>query len=207
MCIDQSACGSCYAFSAVASLESALYRTTGEQTLLAEQEMLDCGWEAPGSNTGCFGGDQDRALTWALNRGGMASLDDYPYRGINDFCRRDVQKVPIKGKIVFVKGGETALQAALLSQGPMAVSVDAESDSFRFYAGGVYDNPECATASEDLSHAVIASGYGVDSETNTPYWLVKNMWSPYWGENGYIRIARGPSDCGIATQPMYIDTT
>lgn len=203
---DQAACGSCWAFSTIASLESAVYRTTRKQTLLSEQEMIDCGWEAPGLNTGCFGGEQDRAFAWALQRGGMAPQADYPYKGVNDFCRHNVTRVPINGRMVMVKGGEDSLKAALLKQGPMAVSVDAGSDGFRFYAGGLYDNPECATDSADLTHAVIASGYGVDAESGIGYWLVKNMWSTHWGEGGYIRIARGPGkkDCGIATQPIYV---
>jgi cathepsin L len=217
---DQAACGSCWAFSSAAALEAAVYRTTGTQTLLSEQEMMDCGWEAPGLNTGCMGGEQDTALEWALQRGGVAALADYPYKGVNDFCRSStgsttkdnnnsnapINRVPIKGKLVFVQGGEQALQAALLSQGPMAVSIDAEADDFRFYAGGVYYNPDCATEAADLNHAVIASGYGIDQESGTPVWLVKNIWSTYWGEEGYIRIAREPNDCGIATEPIYIAT-
>ena len=198
---------SCWAFSSAAALEAAVYRTTGTQTLLSEQEMMDCGWESPGLNTGCMGGEQDTALLWALQRGGVAKLEEYPYKGVNDFCRSGhSNRVPVKGKLVVLKGGEPALQAALLSQGPMAVSVDAESDAFRFYAGGVYFDPDCATAAADLNHAVIVSGYGIDEESGTPVWLVKNIWSKYWGEEGYIRIAREPNDCGIATQPMYIAT-
>jgi hypothetical protein len=211
---DQAACGSCWAFSSSAALEAAVYRTTGTQTLVSEQEMMDCGWEPPGSNTGCMGGDQHSAILWALQRGGVAALADYPYRGVNDFCRSsggggNFNKVPIKGKLVVVKGGEQSLQAALISQGPMAVSVDAESDDFRFYAGGVYYNPDCATAAADLNHAVVVSGYGIADEESgpTPFWLVKNIWSKYWGEDGYIRIAREPNDCGIATEPMYVSTS
>ena len=202
---DQAACGSCWAFSSVASLESAVYRTTGRQQLLSEQAMIDCGWEQPGRNTGCFGGDQDRAIAWALRRGGLPALADYPYRGVNDYCRGDVPKVPLPGgTLVGLEGGEDVLKAALLAKGPMAVSVDADGDDFRFYAGGVYANPDCATAAEDLNHAVVAAGYGV-AQDGTPYWLVKNMWSPYWGEEGYIRIARAPNDCGISAQPMYVE--
>jgi cathepsin L len=181
--------------------------------------MMDCGWESPGLNTGCMGGDQDSALIWALQRGGLAALHDYPYKGVNDFCQSSSttenssniivntpRRVPINGRLVVVEGGERSLQAALLFQGPMAVSVDAESDDFRFYAGGVYSNPDCATSAADLNHAVIVSGYSTDEESGTPVWLVKNIWSKYWGEEGYIRIAREPNDCGIATEPMYIAT-
>ena len=33
----------------------------------------------------------------------------------------------------------------------------------------------------------------------------RNTWSANWGEDGYIRIARQPADCGIATEPIYVD--
>ncbi len=56
----------------------------------------------------------------------------------------------------------------------------------------------------DLSHAVLVSGYGTTDE-GQDYWLVKNTWSALWGDKGYIRIARNPHDCGIATQPMYVE--
>ena len=64
--------------------------------------------------------------------------------------------------------------------------------------------PRCETELDKLDHAVIVSGYGT-SEEGQDYWLVKNTWSTHWGEEGYIRIARQPDDCGIATQPIYID--
>jgi cathepsin L len=206
---DQAACGSCWAFSAVAPLESALYRTSGRRQLLSEQQLVDCAWGAPASASGCFGGEQPGALEWALARGGLAPAAAYPYRGVNDFCHQDAPKVPLRGRVVAVRGGEAGLQAALLAKGPMAVSMDAEADEFRFYAGGVYSNPSCATAAGDLNHAVVVSGYGAAAAEGggpaVPYWLVKNMWSTWWGEEGYIRIARKGNDCGVATQPLYVE--
>lgn len=60
------------------------------------------------------------------------------------------------------------------------------------------------TCHADLDHAVLVSGYGTTEEGHD-YWLVKNTWSSLWGDKGYIKIARGPKDCGIKTQPMYVD--
>lgn len=56
----------------------------------------------------------------------------------------------------------------------------------------------------DLDHAVLVSGYGTTDE-GQEFWLVKNTWSAYWGDKGYIKIARHPQDCGIATQPMFVE--
>lgn len=47
------------------------------------------------------------------------------------------------------------------------------------------------------------SGYG--SEGGTDYWLVRNSWSSYWGEGGYIKVARSPNDCGITSLPIYVE--
>ena len=30
---------------------------------------------------------------------------------------------------------------------------------------------------------------------------VRNSWSHFWGDDGYIKIVRGKHDCGIATDP------
>jgi C1A family cysteine protease len=33
-------------------------------------------------------------------------------------------------------------------------------------------------------------GYGTDEETGLDYWLIRNSWGPYWGEEGFIRLRR-----------------
>lgn len=103
-----------------------------------------------------------------------------------------------------VTGGEDDLKEALFTKGPMTVSVDAGPESFRFYSSGIYSNKACHSKLSRLDHAVMVSGYGT-TDDGKDYWIVKNVWSPYWGEKGYIRIARNPQDCGIATQPIYMD--
>jgi len=30
-------------------------------------------------------------------------------------------------------------------------------------------------------------GFGIDRASNKRYWLVKNSWDTWWGENGYAR--------------------
>jgi len=50
-----------------------------------------------------------------------------------------------QGTVTRVKGFEDGLKEALLTKGPMTVSVDAGAESFRFYKRGIYNNTACHT--------------------------------------------------------------
>ena len=47
-----------------------------------------------------------------------------------------------------------------------------------------------------MNHAVLVVGYG--TERGQDYWLIKNSWGSNWGLNGYIKLARGSNQCGLA---------
>lgn len=50
-----------------------------------------------------------------------------------------------------------------------------------------------------IDHGVLLVGYGTDQGQD--YWLVRNSWSPQWGEDGYIRLTR-QSLCGVDSSPL-----
>ena len=41
------------------------------------------------------------------------------------------------------------------------------------------------------------------TENGKDYWIIKNSWSTWWGDEGYIKIARKGNICGVATSPSY----
>merc|ERR1712126_515518 len=82
---------------------------------------------------------------------------------------------------------------------PVSTSIDATYLSD--YNGGIYDDWRCCDANTDpnciynLNHAVTVIGYG--TQGGVDYWLVKNSWGSWWGDNGFFKIKRGWGHCGV----------
>lgn len=51
---------------------------------------------------------------------------------------------------------------------------------------------------DDLDHEVLAVGYGTDQQ-GVNYWIVKNSWSTWWGNQGYFNLKIDGNVCGAAT--------
>jgi len=196
---DQGDCGSCWAFSAVAAMESS--NALKDKTLadLSEQQVVDC---SKSGNAGCDGGDPRAAYDDIIKESGLESEKSYPYKGKDGRCSFSKSKVDKDGLIKSYnnvkKGSEDQLMDAVGTTGPASICVDVE-DAFMFYDSGILKDKECRSGWNDLNHCVLAAGYG--SENGKDYWLVKNSWGADWGEEGYIRMARNNKNmCGIATE-------
>jgi cathepsin L len=177
-----SSCGSCYAFAAIAALESQYYVKTGKLLKLSEQEIVDC------ASFGCNGGALSHVYDYIL-KNGISTAEDYPYTSKKGKCRRDEvarSEVKIYGFAKFFIREQVKQTVAQL--GPVVASVYASPKHFKFYAEGIHNNPE--VFEESIDHAVVIVGYGTDKETGLDYWIIRNSWSEDWGDNGYIKISR-----------------
>jgi len=209
---DQNPCGTCWAFSAVATMESAHFKKTGNLVSLSEQNLVQC--SDPVDSKGhhykhnCYdGGDQADGINYGIKYG-VDTEESYPYNAalLNStdakclFKKSDVGATFSDIKFVPPKS-EAALQKAVADVGTIAVAIDASQESFEFYFDGVYKDVKCS--SENLDHAVAVVGYGT-TEDGEDYWLVKNSWGTWWGDEGYVKIARNKGNmCGIATYGLY----
>lgn len=66
------------------------------------------------------------------------------------------------------------------------MAVSANNNFFMSYSDGILSNPGCTGS---IDHAVNMVGWGHDSDSGKDYWIIRNSWGTYWGENGYMRIA------------------
>ncbi|XP_060653849.1 procathepsin L-like [Drosophila nasuta] len=197
---DQGRCGSCWAFSAVGSLESHYFIQKGKSVSLSEQNLVDCSRGYPYNNNGCSGGLPINALNYVKDNGGIDTESSYPYEGRNDYChfKRNNIGAEVSAVVKVESGNEEALVSAVANKGPISVGVDASL--FHLYEGGVFNEPLCT---QQLNHGVVVIGYGTDPDEGD-YWLVRNSWGENWGEKGYIRMARNRNNqCGIALYPVY----
>jgi len=184
---DQGQCGSCWAFSAVASAESAKFLSTGVIGNFSEQQLVSCDY----NDSGCNGGLMDTAFEYFIGAG-ICTESSYPYTsgsGSSGSCQSSsCTKDSFTISNYVDVSGTSNLQSACNSR-PVSVAVDA--NNWSYYSSGIFSN--CGSS---LDHGVLLAGY------NSSYWLIKNSWGSSWGESGYIRLAPG-NTCGLANEPSY----
>jgi len=208
---DQGQCGSCWAFSAVQAVESAVALKTGKLYNLSEQQVVDC----DDTDFGCSGGWMDNAFGWMNQNNGLCSEADYPYvsgtSGMSDKCLTTCSNVPntkVLNHMDIPVNSDTALMQ-VLSQQPVSVAIEADQSGFQFYSSGVFTG-ECGTV---LDHGVGLVGYGI--EGNLSYYILRNSWGTDWGDNGYMYLGRGndpvtnqpynggKGQCGVLSKASY----
>jgi hypothetical protein len=194
---DQGQCGSCYSFSATASMEFCHCRRASLVSL-SEQQCVDCSMSY--GNLGCSGGWQENCWKYYAAFGGEDTEATYGYTAVKGTCKASTAN--IGGKVTSYSScttTEAGLQSCIVNQ-VTSVAIDASLASFQLYKTGVYCPTGCSTTS--LDHAVTAVGQQTASTGD--YYIVKNSWGTGWGLAGYIWMcANHNNNCGICTHANY----
>jgi cathepsin L len=200
---DQGQCGSCWTFGTAETIESHNAITNGILDVLSEQQILDCvpNPQQCGGTGGCGGGTPELAYAGIIKAGGIASEWTYPYvswSGNNFTCPAALPsfEVFLLDYKVLPSNQLKPILDAVTNIGPLAVNLDAST--WQNYESGVYNG--CNLNTSDIDHVVQLVGYDTDPNTKQDFWIVRNSWTPYWGEKGYIRLPRY-SSCSIDNTP------
>jgi len=205
---DQAKCGSCWAFGASESFSDRLCIASNGtiDVVLSPQDLVSCDW----FNFGCGGGMLLTAWNY-MYFSGVVPERCFPYQSqegdapacpsscaYNSTVSFKSQKYYLKeyysvGTVLLYWERAEKIAEEIMKGGPLEVAFSVFED-FLSYKSGVYQ----WTTGEFLGgHAVKMVGWGVDAESNKPYWIIANSWSETWGEKGYFRILRGTDECGI----------
>lgn len=184
---DQGSCGSCWAFSQTASLESALM-LQGKSLNLSEQEIVSCDKE----NYGC-GGGMLNGFKYQIDHGqGLES--DFPYKAQDVRCK--AIPVAAKGASFAYIGSpnngptEKELKCALFKYKTipwitLKAFMNASSDEHTPFTN-------CSGGQTD--HAVGTVGWY--TKGGKTYFKLRNSWGTDWGAAGYSSLRLGCNNWG-----------
>ena len=194
---DQGGCGSCWAFSAVGTVEpqyNIFYDNPDFDPDLSEQYLVsdccaDCG--------DCGGGWPATALEFTRYEG-ITDEVCFPYIASNCPCSDRCSDWSYRlWKINYTAGPlpddiET-IKKYLIEKGPLSVCMGVGFDY-----GGHFDK-EIYKCDDDIgaNHAVVIVGY---NDTGN-YWIVRNSWGQDWNEDGYFKVGYG--ECSIENYVYY----
>lgn len=175
---NQGGCGSCWAFAAVAAVESAAAIKGIKKHRYSEQQLVDCDV----NNFGCKGGTGSEVFNYMVKYGLMYE-SHYPYQAKQTPCQYDPSRVKVTLKLKFCsyyynnkcdKNNTTIMR--YLREGPYWAGITV-NEAFQHYRSGRLAPPVCDT----IHHAVLVTM--VDLEDMAARF--RNSWGLSWGEYGY----------------------
>ena len=210
-------CGSCWAESAAAALADRIniaHNNTYLLTALSTQSLINC---RSGHHSDCSSGNPASVYEFA-NKYGIPDSTCMNYEAHNsdnicdpfDVCRDCKGPPPAaeqsgfdkcwtieKYENFFVKeygyvSGANKMKAEIYARGPISCGIK-NTEKLENYTGGVFSESAWFNSP---THEVSVVGWGVSDE-GQEFWIARNSYGTYWGENGFFRIDMHKNNLGI----------
>ncbi|MFZ1947043.1 MAG: C1 family peptidase, partial [bacterium] len=210
---NQGACGSCYAFAALANFESKLLIEGAGLFDFSENNVKECEW----SGSSCSGGNYWRVANLLSGAGTVLETCD-PYVASNVACTEGCGYVKTlldwREFSHDTPADVSTIKAYLETYGPVYTGMngghaDNWASEFNAYNGSYTLH---YTGAGGVNHAVLIVGWddNLAHAGGQGAWIVKNSWGAGWGgtcgygaERGYFTIAYGSAQIGAWSSFIY----
>lgn len=190
---DQKECGSCWAFSTIATAEAYYYQMKKVQIDLSQQELVDC--DNYGGE-GCNGGWPTDSYNY-LKDNGIQNAASYPYQASSGSCNRDPTKRIWFDSNFMAKEVKFTTTAALnaFSKGIVGGLAVHSANQFAYLSASpdIYEASVSGECSGSIDHAVNLARAEKDAKGRV-YVTILNSWGLSWGTSGVKRVF----PCGAA---------
>ncbi len=203
-------CGSCWAMGSTSALADRIRiarKAKFPDYMIAVQTAVYC------LCSGCGGGDAGTVYSYIRQNGiGADSCQNYVAQGDGNECTPEhlCENCSPTGNCSAITDyptfyveehghiqGVDAIKAEIFARGPVACYVDAGPiwnwgfgpNSSQIFSGC----PGCS----QIDHVISVVGFGHDAAANLDYWIIRNSWGEYWGQNGYFRLKMGDDEIGM----------
>jgi len=84
------------------------------------------------------------------------------------------------------------MKKEISARGPIECGIMATDKLYNTYKSGIYEE---SSSWVSINHSVSVVGYGI--ENGVEYWVIRNSWGTWWGEEGFLRIRQHKNNLGI----------
>jgi len=208
-------CGGCWAHGTTSALSDRIAIMRGgkfPEINLSPQVLLTCKTDSGG----CHGGSQLGAYGWIYNNT-ITDTACAPYQALSwreglvctpdALCKTcdasgncwvpkqyNTYNISEYGNIPH---NEHKIMNEIYARGPVSCGID--SGPIENATGpGVFGTKERGS----INHIISLVGWGETPE-GEPYWIMRNSWGEYWGDNGYLKVYRGNNTIRIEEDCAY----
>ena len=190
---NQGSDGNCWAFAAIAALESCILKATGIEYDLSEENMKnliafysDYGWDVSTNN----GGTDAMVLGYLSSWMGPVNESDDKYI-VNTFLSPLMESLMHVQNIVYLPRSNytdnDAIKQAILNYGAVYTTLYATGAKNQYYSGT--QNPDHAVAIIGWDDNLSKSRFGARQPPGDGAWICKNSWGTNWGYEGYFYVS------------------